>query len=1627
LVEAGISNADVIDILGLDSTSITDINTFNPFATDVVAADALAFEKVATQIFTTVNTIAEAINEAASDDIDADAAFALAIAEVASKVETEVQLRAANVVAQAEADALQVEADALQVIVDAGGDDAAQAQTDLTAKNTAVTAKLATKETEVDLDLTSATVIEAIADATILEVDTRIKAVKAAEEAALQAQADALKADADALQVIVDAGGDDAAQAQTDLTAKDAEVTTKKAEVTAKNVEATADVIGDGVSALAEAVSKAVANVNALIEEVTAFDATAKDLLNVGAEKLATQAREAVTGKTAANLTLAAETVVTLSEDETVSFTVTGTDSNSSVSAIFYGDLTFDTSTDKWTYTPHSGHADDLADMQVYDDAFVITESDGVTEHTVTVALVGKNDTPTLDQSTTATGSITEDAETSTATGTIVATDIDTGDTLTYSITSPTGTYGSLVLDDTTTGAWTYELSNLNVQTSALTAGEVVTDTIAVTVTDVAGESISQNVVITITGANDAPVITSSATVSTPENGTAATTITTTDAESDAITYSIVSGTDAALFSIDSSTGVLTFVTAPDYELVSPVADDNTYTLTVNAYDGTVNVTQDVTVTVTNVEGSPVFSSAETITVNENQTTVITLTATDDENDSIAFTIVSGDDSGSFSLTTGGALTFQTAPNYEVKSSYSVTLRATEVGTEALNSADQTLVVTIADINDAPTVSSAIADASTNEDAAYSYDASANFADADSGDEAIYTMSGNPAWLTITSAGVLSGTPTNDDVTTIATDITVTRTDTASASVSDTFALTVANTNDAPTISGDTTGAVTADVKSVTGDLPGADVDTGDTLTYSVATELGTYGSLSVNSSGTWTYLLADTDADTVALLASNSVATDTFSVIVTDAAGDTASETVTVTVGNRAPTLTTISEITGEDEDNATTITYDMLIAAADEADADGDTISFRVEVVSTGSLTKDDTAVTAGTTTIASGESLVWTPAADANGTLNAFTVKAYDGTSYSSTAVQVQVSVAAVNDAPTTGDQTITLNEDTIYTFSASDFTFADVDSGAALASIQLTNFTNPGGGFGIFVDANDDDLYDVGEEVTGSSVINITDIDAGNLKAGASTENSNGDGFATVSFTVSDGTASSALSGTNTFNVAAVDDAAVIAGDISGSGDEDNDIPGTLTATDTADGLTDSTYFTISADPANGTATIDAATGAWSYSPTSDYNGVDGFTVTITDDDDHTITQAISLTINAVNDAPVAVADSVTILEVDDTTATVISILDNDTDADVGDSISLFSKTNGSNGSVINKGDGTVSYTPAVNFNGIDTFTYTATDGTNTSEPGTVTVTVTAVNDDPSGSVTIAGTIKTGQTLTASNDLADVDGLGTISYQWSKDGTAVSGATDATLVLDDDDIGSTFTVTASYTDDDGTAESETSSATSAVADIDKAFFFTSEIIEASEITTSSIGDYADTPTENIIKLTLNVDMARVSDDSVDSIITATLDFVVDWSKIEVISYLDGAYQSMYIQEAISVTATNYAGNSVAITTFGGLTYDGSASETQFNEVLISSVDVDTSDVPNLILVDNVDTTPANPFAAGVDHASSNDLWTFYLNPIDSIDSLDITFGGSVGINQGADDPITQLSYTTTVDIM
>ena len=127
--------------------------------------------------------------------------------------------------------------------------------------------------------------------------------------------------------------------------------------------------------------------------------------------------------------------------------------------------------------------------------------------------------------------------------------------------------------------------------------------------------------------------------------------------------------------------------------------------------------------------------------------------------------------------------------------------------------------------NDTPVVASAIADATTNKNITYSYDASSSFTDAD-GDKLSYTAklsNGNalPSWLSISSTGTLSGTPADADVGAI--EVIVTAADSSLAKASDTFTLMVSSANVAKVI--DTDGNLwdsSIDVGDGTSILPAA-------------------------------------------------------------------------------------------------------------------------------------------------------------------------------------------------------------------------------------------------------------------------------------------------------------------------------------------------------------------------------------------------------------------------------------------------------------------------------------------------------------------------------------------------------------------------------------------------------------------------------------------------------------------------------------------------------------------------------------------------------------------------------------------------------------------------------------
>ena len=169
---------------------------------------------------------------------------------------------------------------------------------------------------------------------------------------------------------------------------------------------------------------------------------------------------------------------------------------------------------------------------------------------------------------------------------------------------------------------------------------------------------------ITVANVNEAPTVTSGATATVDENQTAAYTATATDPDAGTtLTYSL-SGTDAALFNINSATGVVTFKAAPNFEAPADAGANNQYNFIVTATDaGGLSDDQAVTITVANVNEAPTVTSGATATVDENQTAAYTATATDPDAGTTLTYSLSGTDAALFNIDSAtGVVTFKAAP-----------------------------------------------------------------------------------------------------------------------------------------------------------------------------------------------------------------------------------------------------------------------------------------------------------------------------------------------------------------------------------------------------------------------------------------------------------------------------------------------------------------------------------------------------------------------------------------------------------------------------------------------------------------------------------------------------------------------------------------------------------------------------------------------------------------------------------------------------------------------------------------------------------------------------------------------------------------------------------------------------
>lgn len=282
-----------------------------------------------------------------------------------------------------------------------------------------------------------------------------------------------------------------------------------------------------------------------------------------------------------------------------------------------------------------------------------------------------------------------------------------------------------------------------------------------------------------------------------------------------------------------------------------------------------------------------------------------------------------------------------------------------------------------------------------------------------------------------------------------------------------------------------------------------------------------------------------------------------------------------------------------------------------------------------------------------------LYFSPAAEYNGTSSAaLTVRAWDQTSgaaeskmstasnggataFSSATDTIDVSVTAVNDAPVLAlPGALSVAEDQPLTISG--VSVSDVDGNLSTVQVTVGNGT-------LAVTLSGTASISAG--ASGSNTLTLSGMQADINAALAtltyqSSPNFNGSDILTI-------TSTDTNSGTDVDTVAitvtAVNDPTVVTGGMSGTGNEDTTLTGTLTAID-ADGLADGTIFTVSTNATNGTASIDPVTGLWSYTPSADFTGSDSFTVTITDDAGNSSIQVISVTVASVNDAPILLTNT-----------------------------------------------------------------------------------------------------------------------------------------------------------------------------------------------------------------------------------------------------------------------------------------------------------------------------------------------------------------------------------------------
>jgi VCBS repeat-containing protein len=525
----------------------------------------------------------------------------------------------------------------------------------------------------------------------------------------------------------------------------------------------------------------------------------------------------------------------------------------------------------QWTYTL-TEDVQSLPQSTSVTDTFEIASSSGGATQTITITITGENDAATTGGS--GSGTVGEDGMLTT-TGSLSITDPDTGESEFVPDTQP-GAYGTFTIG--ADGEWSYSLSNETPIVQSLAADETVTDTFSVGSKD---GSTQELVTITITGANDLPLISGDTTGGVTEdvdvvsetNLSTSGDLLITDPDSDSnrqfAVISHESGSNSyGQFSITAN-GAWTYAVANANVQFLGAGDTVTDSYTFMTDDGEASET--VTVTITGSNDAAIIGNPPNATVTEDTATPNLVTsgllalADVDQHEQSFKTVTTGAEtnlsSSSLTLDADGNYTFSVA-NTDVQYLGAGESKTETFTVETVDGDTKSINFTVNGINDAPVITSTTADAQGS----------------------------------VTEAGHA------DD------------------------------------------GTVFAGSPSISGTLTATDADSSATKTWSIA-GTGTYGGITIDAAtGQWTYTLDDTKTATQ-LLREGTTATETFTATVKDDKNAIATQTVTVTINgtNDRPSLTGVPSSFRGTEDTSFTLTKTQLLQGYTDPDS-GETATLEV-----------------------------------------------------------------------------------------------------------------------------------------------------------------------------------------------------------------------------------------------------------------------------------------------------------------------------------------------------------------------------------------------------------------------------------------------------------------------------------------------------------------------------------------------------------------------------------------------------------------------------------------------------------------------------------------------------------